>query len=307
MKRKLLHSCTNPQWVWRDKVNHKDAVLVPCGKCLACRFKASFAWKERIVFEMKTVGVDQCCFLTLTYDDAHCPVDGVRKRHAQNFMKRLRSHFLGRKIRFFLCAEYGSHTERPHYHAILFGVSRQELQSLCDTLIVSGVEHSCFDDGARVYLLENSSYVFNSLWPFGWMRIDSYTEGRASYVAGYVLKKSPRPDGKNKPFRLMSRRPGLGCEWILAHPDEVMYRPNLDDDFVTLSRYVEDKLYPKDSLKRMIRDSQKEKYLIKFHKLVKDYAAELGLSPQQVLRQVNNQVDLDLSALVNLRGPKHEV
>lgn len=307
MKRKLLHSCTNPQWVWRDKVNHKDAVLVPCGKCQACRFKASYAWKERIVFESRTFGVERCCFVTLTYDDNHCPSDGVCKRDAQNFMKRLRSHYLGRRIRFFLCAEYGSHTHRPHYHAILFGLSSDELRSLCDSLIVDGVKRSNFGADVNAFLLDNMSYYFNTLWPYGWMRVDAFTEGRASYVAGYVLKRCPVPDGQHKPFRLMSRRPGLGCEWILSHPDDVTYRPNLNDEFVTLSRYVEDKLYPKDTLLRKIRDGQKEKYLIRFHKLIKDYAAELGLSPQQVLRQVNNQVELDLSALVSLKGPNHEV
>ena len=40
----------------------------------------------------------------------------------KKFMKRLRKRFKGKRIRFYMCGEYGEQFDRPHFHACIFGV-----------------------------------------------------------------------------------------------------------------------------------------------------------------------------------------
>jgi len=37
-------------------------------------------------------------------------------------MKRLRKHYSGRTIRYYMCGEYGENMGRPHYHAVFFNL-----------------------------------------------------------------------------------------------------------------------------------------------------------------------------------------
>lgn len=100
--------------------------LVPCGKCMACLVKKQRDWTFRIEQEVKYSS--SAWFITLTYDEEHVPVDEelmvpvVSKRDIQLFMKRFRKELsaLGYSCRYFICAEYGPKTLRPHYHGILF-------------------------------------------------------------------------------------------------------------------------------------------------------------------------------------------
>lgn len=122
---------------------------------------------------------DRNCFLTLTYDDAHLPLNGsLVKRDFQLFMKRLRKRY-GSKIRFYMCGEYGESPGdgksfgRPHYHALLFN-------------------HSFSDQ--RFFSRRQSGTLFTSdslseLWPFGFSVIGEVTFESAAYVSRYVMKK----------------------------------------------------------------------------------------------------------------------
>ena len=59
------------------------------------------------------------CFITLTYDDLHCPEDhSLVLRDIQLFVKTPKK--IG-KFRFFHAGEYGAITHRPHYHMCIFG------------------------------------------------------------------------------------------------------------------------------------------------------------------------------------------
>lgn len=51
----------------------------------------------------------------------------LRKRHYQLFFKRLRKWY-GKPIRYFGTGEYGSKTQRPHYHFIIFGLKLDDLK-----------------------------------------------------------------------------------------------------------------------------------------------------------------------------------
>lgn len=126
------------------------------------------------------------CFVTLTFDDEHLPANGgLDKRPLQLFLKRLRDKFKPIKIRYFAVGEYGDQTWRPHYHAILFGVSPME------------------------------HLVIQSCWSFGFIQVGTAESASMQYITGYVLKKltkttNPLLRGKPPEFATMSKKPGIG-------------------------------------------------------------------------------------------------
>ena len=199
-------------------------VNVPCGHCVGCRLDKSRQWADRMMLELdhsKTA-----IFATLTYDPLNIPVacildDGsalftLDKRDVQLFMKRLRKFFTGREIRFYLSAEYGTETHRPHYHAILFGLS---LDDFPDRKVLP--QRNRF--GQFLY----SSQVFYEIWKLGHCALADVSWQTCAYVARYCLKKLsddvPRETFElyniQPEFALMSRRPGLAGFYHLEHPE----------------------------------------------------------------------------------------
>ncbi|WNK14712.1 MAG: replication initiator protein [Microvirus sp.] len=190
-----------------------SSLVLPCGRCMGCRIEKSRQWALRCLHESQMH--ERNCFITLTYDDDHVPIDySVKLRDWQLFMKRLRFDKGTKAIRFFACGEYGDRLLRPHYHALLFN---------CDFA----------DKELRQKRGENRVYTSKTLaklWPFGSHEIGDVSFKSAAYVARYVIKKqngdhadrqyyraSP-VDGlfyRVKPeFAVMSRRPGLGTTWF---------------------------------------------------------------------------------------------
>ena len=120
-----------------DGVKKGKFALLPCGKCEYCRKQMAEQWATRIELEAKEW--DDVIFLTLTYDDDHIPYgeilkgyrsiqrQTVNKRDVQLFIKRLRKAYK-KPIKYFLAAEYGDRTKRPHYHAIVFGLKPPDAQ-----------------------------------------------------------------------------------------------------------------------------------------------------------------------------------
>lgn len=164
---------------------------------------------------MESVLHDEMCFLTITYDDDHVPlalspIDAVplgnlRKKDLRDYFKRLRNE--GLRFRYYACGEYGEQTERPHYHAILFGVSP-------------------FDEE-----------ILKEKWPYGFVQVREFTHQRAGYVASYTSKKLPhrkkQHDGRDPEFSLMSRKPGIGFEFLELIAEEfAKLGGRLDDDFI---------------------------------------------------------------------------
>ena len=114
-----------------DKISPCDPletiVPVPCGKCDGCRLDRSKRWADRMLLEFEapagSLPPRKALFLTLTYDDDHLPKvtctdrqcrGNLSVRDTQLFIKRLRKFFYPRKLRYFLCGEYGGLTFRPH-------------------------------------------------------------------------------------------------------------------------------------------------------------------------------------------------
>ena len=193
-------------------------IELPCGRCIGCRLDKAKEWAIRCVHESQMH--EDNVFITLTYDDDHLPPTGeLQHQHFQKFMRALRQH-TGKKIRFYMCGEYGSadHTYRPHYHAILFGYE--------------------FPD-AEFFQVRNKNKIFKSdlltkLWHHGFSEIGSVTFQSAGYVARYILKKAKPNLNPSLDFPLfqpeytrMSLHPGIGASWYEKYKSDVF-----PDDFV---------------------------------------------------------------------------
>jgi len=162
-------------------------LMVPCGRCIACRLNKARGWSIRIMHEVKISKLS--CFVTLTYNDENLPKNkSLVIEHCQKFMKRLRKN-TSLKIRYFLGAEYGEKEKRPHYHIILFGINKD---------FRTEIERS---------------------WGLGYITVDDVTLERALYVAKYTTKKLSGAMAQNygdriPEFGLMSRRPGIGHDYL---------------------------------------------------------------------------------------------
>lgn len=208
-------------WVSDPVRGYLDMPLtIPCGQCIGCRLSRSRQWAIRCMHEASLHELN--CFVTLTYSDAKLPDYGsLCKRDFQLFMKRLRARFPDAPIRFFHCGEYGSRSNRPHYHALLFGFDFPDK-----------VFHSA-RNGMPVW----RSATLEELWPDGLSEIGSVTFESAAYVARYVVDKVTGEaadahysvvDGetgeivKIEPeYCTMSRRPGIGRGWFEQFGAEV--------------------------------------------------------------------------------------
>lgn len=156
---------------------------VPCGQCMSCRVNKRRLWTHRLMLE--ELCHEHSCFVTLTYEDM--PKDkSLDPVHFRNWMKRLRRRIEPKRVRFFGVGEYGDRTERPHYHAALFGLGVDDFVSL-------GTES----------------------WKFGFMHVGELNQKSAGYVCGYTTKKMTAKDdrrlnGRHPEFARMSTRPGIG-------------------------------------------------------------------------------------------------
>jgi len=133
----------------------------------------SAEWAMRCVHEASLH--QENCFITLTYNAENIPPDGgLRKKHFQNFMKRLRKHLGKKKIKFYMCGEYGDKNNRPHYHALIFG------HDFIDRILYGQTQ-----SGHDLYM----SPTLEKLWTHGFVQVGEVTFDSAAYVARYIMKK----------------------------------------------------------------------------------------------------------------------
>lgn len=200
-------------------------MTVPCGQCIGCRKDKARAWAVRCMHEAQLH--EENSFITLTYSPENLPDDrSLNKKHFQDFMKRLRKRYEkdeSKVIRYFHCGEYGEQLHRPHYHALVFGHEFSEGRR----------DLSRGAGGKRLY----TSSELSELWEYGYHSIGAVTFESAAYVAQYAMKKIggdlaeehykvAHPDtgellSVDPEYGTMSRRPGIGAEWIKRHYREV--------------------------------------------------------------------------------------
>lgn len=213
-------TCTTPLKGWKKhtggiafKPTGLEQMEVACGQCMGCRIDKAQTWAMRITHEAQ-MHKDNV-FITLTYRPEyecseqekekgyHVPNDWslsvpkkdefgnqIESSHFQAFMKRLRKAFPDRKLRYFMCGEYGNvcrhgfnlekqecplcNTGRPHYHACIFNLR--------------------FDDLYHYSTTENGQYRYTSpklakIWKYGFVDVGELNPATAQYCARYCLKK----------------------------------------------------------------------------------------------------------------------
>lgn len=235
----------------------KGILNFDCGACPECLRKKANSWALRAVFEAKQHLYN--CMITLTYDKykynksghfdgkhlEEMPVDPtieVSKRHIQLFIKRLRKHFSGQKIKYICAAEYGSKTHRAHYHLILFGVRFPDLRY--------------YKKSSRGNVIYNSS-LLEELWSMGICTVDNInvSEASARYCTKYCAKSRSEDT-----FMLFSQ--GIGI-------DSLMKSFNGECYWVNGRRYP----IPRSVWQRYIMRKYKEKYpRIDYRYVNRDYS-----------------------------------
>ena len=174
-----------------------NSIEIPCGHCIGCRLDYSLDWAMRVICEASQFDFNY--FVTLTYDDSHLPKDGkVSKRDLQLFNKKLRNKF-GDGVRFFGCGEYGSKYLRPHYHVIYFNLPLNDL-----------VPFGKNREGDNYFV----SQELSDLWNKGFVLVADVSLRSAAYVARYSMKGLKNTLSGYEPFLLMSRRPGIGSNFV---------------------------------------------------------------------------------------------
>lgn len=190
--------CPTPINIADPRAQHPSVRLeVPCGKCGACRQNRRSDWSFRLKQEQKQSITSY--FITFTYDEQnlryyHRPDENgelhptLRKQDLQNFLKRLRkeqSKLTDRKIRYYAVGEYGTETNRPHYHAIIFNL----LYALTEKL--------------------------ERIWGLGHVYSGDLNDASIHYVTKYHVNFVKDQDDPWAPeFATMSRNPGIGKNYV---------------------------------------------------------------------------------------------
>lgn len=189
------------------------------------------------------------CFVTLTYDDIELPhgenLPTLAPKDFELFMKRLRKEY-GPNIKFFGCGEYGSRTNRPHYHACLFGIDFEDKK-----LYSTKRDYKCY-----------TSDNLNRIWTHGHCIIGDVTFDSAAYVARYIMTKKTGPHAKyytdngiQPEFVRMSRRPGIGASWFQKYQSDIypFGRMRVRGKITSIPRYYSNLLSISDQLESDIQ------------------------------------------------------
>lgn len=234
-EKKLMHKINNdPRYVTtypngrRYLINYEE---IPCQNCIGCRKEKALEWTNRILMEIKTNPLNNY-FLTITYDAKNEKLS-LSKRDIQLFLKRIREK--QGELRYLVAGEYGERTFRPHYHMIML-----------NHYPGSGKKW----DRQQTEMLE-----LEKIWGKGRILGSDVTESNIAYTCQYTTKKAYSieknwPQNIEKPFILMSRRPGLGKDYIEENID-LIKKENLI--FINgkhkLPRYAK-KMIERDDIKR---------------------------------------------------------
>lgn len=195
---------------------------IKCGQCMGCRRDDQIEWSVRCLHEASLW--KDSWFLTFTYSDDHLPSSGsISKREQQLLFKRLAKAakaaglLEGPGLRRLGNGEYGTRTQRAHYHAIVFGLALTDLRP--------------WKKNERSEQMWTSAFL-ERVWGKGRVVVGHVTADSAGYVAGYTVRDSAAKHSPYEvmngvtgelvervaPFRFMSRRPGIGAGFFDRYP-----------------------------------------------------------------------------------------
>lgn len=202
-----------------------DYINFPCGKCEECKKSYARDWAVRCYHE--SLCHETACFLTLTIDNLanarfmeeiensykkgtnkyckYChngnkyfryPIDySLNRPLILNFLKKLRDYLYRTyniSIRYFGVGEYGTTTNRPHYHVLIFGYN-------FPTIMCNGVQKfrtfkaGKSDKGFDMYISDELC----SLWTYGYCYVQDFSVYTSMYVSKYCMKKIRFIDSEN--------------------------------------------------------------------------------------------------------------
>ena len=245
-----MSSCISPITV-KHPADPKVLNHVPCGKCIYCLNSRRNDWSFRLWQEQKHA--KSSWFITLTYDDNNVPlsdyhVQTLKKEDLQKWIKRIRKRnhtYLEKnnydiqqwQLRYYAVGEYGTRTERPHYHIILFNLHKDVLGK-----------------------------ALNS-WKDGFCQIGPVNSASIRYTTKYVINKSAEDtshiskDVRDPGFAIMSRRPAIGHQYLKTieyhRGNWQLHVKNENGVIQPLPRYYKDKFFSKDEIK-YLTDEYKE-------------------------------------------------
>lgn len=243
--------CTSPRTVgfkhdgktiaWSQKNYSKEYATfqLPCGKCIECRLDYARQWAIRCVHEASMYPKN--AFITLTYNEESLVSEKLVYEDFQKFMKRLRK-VQDNPIGLFVTGEYGEHTKRPHWHAIIFNWEPSD-----------GVYHYSNFRGDRV----STSETLTKLWGKGHAEYGTVTMQSAGYCARYAAKKLVHgrdDEHEYKPISKKSSKQAIGKKWLEKFHDDVFNYGKLvlaDGTTSTIPRYYE----------RWLKDHHPDKWL----------------------------------------------
>ena len=267
----------NPNWDGNPLTEY-TYILVPCGKCLACRINRRREWTVRLLNE--EIYSSSSFFVTLTYDNEHLPLDKngnpcVCKRDVQLWLKRLRKKF-GSGIRYFLNSEYGE-LGRPHYHAIIF--------NLPPTFAPDSHSIIRFSDGHKS--ISFHSHSFQQIWGKGDVEYSEATKERCGYCAKYFVDRKEIDSSLVPNFSLISKGTkfnklgGIGSRYAEAIKSKVRYNQSVSmihpssGKYVAIPRLYRNKIYSEEERQKMFQQyfndySLSDEYisLLENHKIV---------------------------------------
>lgn len=243
--------CISPLLIRKD--GRRD--VVPCGQCNFCLQTKRADWSFRIQYEAARASTGY--FLTMTYEDENLPLtdEGLStlvKSDLQKFIKRLRKDNVvatREQLRYYAVGEYGTITQRAHYHAIMLNLSEHIAQRL------------------------------DRYWPFGHVHAGEVTEASIHYTTKYVINRTTAYPGRDPPFALMSRKPGLGAGYVDTHrhwhKDGMRNFTKVHGIQRRIPRYLKDKIFDRFDRAHLQREAvaaSDESYFAEIERLAKYHA-----------------------------------
>ena len=222
--------------------------VVPCGRCILCLKRRQQSWSFRLKEEAKRS--TSSCFLTLTYEEPPLTKNNLQtleKTDYQKFIKKLRKLLKKSKIKYYACGEYGTQTQRPHYHAIIFNLPNQLIGVNCE--------------------------ILTETWGHGHIQVAPCNIATINYVTKYIMKGrlETKPyidyntgeiieDDRQKEFSLMSKKMGLQYltpQMVNYHLENMVSVATLPGGQLTpLPRYFRDKIFSKEERKILNIEAQ---------------------------------------------------
>lgn len=273
-----MGACRTPIQIINKRPDLIDGkyMYVPCGDCIYCHHTRVNDWVFRLKQESKEHSL--MSFATLTYEQAPSSptaLNTLDKRDVQLFFKRLRKNAAKTsqrnvKIKYFLVGEYGTQTHRPHYHAIIFGATNQEVTNAW-----------------KGYYNDDTGAINGHVY-FGQVEGDSI-----AYCAKYFESRWERVnelDDRDRPSSMMSKN--LGLNFIT--PEMLRYFHNtltptlrIDGHWQSLPRYYRDRIF-NDTQKNQIYIKSNEMQYEKYLKQISAHGSVEGFARTKIARTAND-------------------